>query len=254
MKNLVLSELRRVFFRKKFLALIIVSSMYMMVAAGLILVYRTGFYDPNTTMEVDRLSFAVHLLRDYHFYFLIVLFPIIFVECFCGEIASGKFRMFMTRPYSKTKIILSKVLVGAIVGGIILLVSLIIFTVLGYIKLPYVETTRFFYIDKEFNAIGAFIYSLKFYALEWFILMGLMSVIATLSVLIRNSVVVFLGTIASIVFTLYLSEKLSYFIESNKAIFDVLSGKENFIIYNILVIIVGIALTVILFNKRDYLY
>ncbi|MCM1991589.1 hypothetical protein [Oceanirhabdus seepicola] len=254
MKNLVLSELKRVFFRKKFLALIFVSIMYLVLSAGLMLVCRVGFYDPNITMEVNRLNFSVHLLRDFHFYFLIVLFPIIFVECFCGEIASGKFRMFITRPYSKTKIILSKVIVGAIVSGIILLGSLIIFTALGYIKLPYVETTRFFNIDKEFTAIGSFIYSLKFYALEWFILMGLMSIVATLSVLIRNSVVVFLGTIASIVFTLYISEKFLYFLESNKAIFDTLAGDGSFIIYNGLVVIVGMVITVILFNKRDYLY
>ncbi len=254
MKNLVLSELKRVFFRKKFLALIFVSIMYLVVSAGLMLVCRVGFYDPNITMDVDRLNFAVHLLRDYHFYFLVVLFPIIFVECFCGEIASGNFRIFITRPYSKTKIILSKVIVGAIVCGIILLGSLIIFTVIGYIGLPYVETTSFFNIKKEFTTIGALLYSLKFYALEWFILMGVMSIIAVLSVLIRNSVVVFLGTIASIVFTLYVFEKLSYFLESNKAIFDVLAGDGNFVIYNALLIIVAMAITVILFNKRDYLY
>ena len=254
MKNLVLSELKRVFCRKKFLVLILVSMMYLVFSAGLILVCRIGFYDPNTTMEVDRLNFAVHLLRDFHFYFLIVLFPIIFVECFCGEIASGKFRMFITRPYSKTKIILSKVLVGAIVSGIILLGSLIIFTVIGYVILPAVQTTRFFNIDKEFSGIGAFIYSLKFYALEYFILMGLMSIVATLSVLIRNSVVVFMVTIGSIVFTLYISEKFLYFLESNKAIFDVLAGNGSLIIYNTIVIIVGVVITVILFNKRDYLY
>lgn len=254
MKNLVLSELKRIFFRRKFLALIFVSTMYLVFATGLILESKVGFYDPNITMEVNRLNFSVHLLRDYHLYFLIVLFPMIFVECFCGEIASGKFRMFITRPYSKTKIILSKVIVGAIVGGIIILASLMIFTVIGYISFPYVETTRFFNIDKDFNAIGALLYSLKFYALEWFVIMGVMSIITVLSVLIRNSVVVFLGTIVSIVFTLYVSDKLSYFIQSNKAIFDVLAGQGNFFIYNSVVIIVGMLITVILFNKRDYLY
>lgn len=121
---------------------------------------------------------------------------------------------------------------------------------------PKAETTRFFFIDKDFSQIGALIYSLKFYLLQYVIVLSVLSISSLLSVIMPNSVLSFLGTITvCILGFLYFREQLSFFIMNTTSIFDVLANKNNtFILYNALIIVAGIIGSMLIFSKRDYLY
>lgn len=255
MKNLVIAELERMTSRKMNKIFFFASIIVLVLFASWVRFFNVGFYDPNITMEINSLNFAPFVLRDYHLYLMFIFCPFIFTESLCHESVTGCLRLVLTRTYNKREVIVSKFLCCMIVSGLFLLIIFIFATLFGYLFVPKVDYTHFFNIEHSFGGAQALLYNMKFYALEYLVVVALLGISAFVSVILPNTVLAFIGTLGVSIGSLYISDAFEFFISSNKIIFDVLANINTSFFYSVIPITaVSMVLSVIFFSKKDYLY
>lgn len=253
MKNIILCELDRMVKSKKNKYLFIISIVIFILFGLFIKSFNTGFYDQDTTIALNSLNTGPFIIREFHLYLVFVFCPMIFIESFNHENTSGAYRMVLVRGYEKKDYIISKLISCAIVSAIFMATVYIIGTIFGYITMDKVETTKYFNIGGEFNFVGALFYNLKFYALEYIIILAVLGVSAFVSVLANNSAIAYIVSLGLCIGSIYISDAFEFFFGSSKIIFDVLANINNTFISTCIIIIVLTSIgSVFIFNKKDY--
>ncbi len=253
MKNLIGSELERIFSSKKTKVTFIVSMILLILILFFVKIGETGFYDPKISVKLNSLNFAPFILREFHMVLAIIICPMLFTESFNSERTNGYYRMIMIRPYSKLQMFLSKWISQAITFGILILITFIITIVFGYLALPEASEANFFNIAGSFSKTGALLFNFKFYLCEYLVILAILSINALMGVLMPNSVLAFIGSVGVCLGSLYIVDKLEFLIFSTKGIFDILSGiSMSVLLYSLLIIIIGFLSGMVLFVSIDY--
>lgn len=257
MKNLVVSELERVWSRGKTKGLLVLFTIVTVLWGFFMKQSDMGFYDPDTIMKLNSLNFGVFIVRDIHPLLVFVVLPMLYVDCFNGEHSLGYYRNVMIRPYEKWQFIVSKIITQIIVTFIVVLIMFVLTTILGNLFFDKVDSTEFFKVSGSFSFVGALIYRAKFYFVEFVILVSVLSLSTLICSIIPNIVLAFMSIIGFFIGGIYvLGDNFFFFLSSGKDIFDVLGNVQSYNFYIIILsfIIVGITSTLILWKKRDFLY
>lgn len=257
MRNLVISELERVWSRGKTKGLLILFIGLTILWGVFMKQSDMGFYDPNTIMKLNSLNFGVFIVRDIHPLLVFVVLPMLYVDCFNGEHSLGYYRNVMIRPYEKWQFIVSKIITQMIVTFIVVVIMFVLTTILGNLFFDKVDSTEFFKVPGNFSFLGAFIYRAKYYFVEFVILISVLSLSALICTIIPNVVLAFMSIVGFFIGGIYvLGDNFFFFLSSGKDIFDVLGNVQSYNFYIIIVsfIIVGITSTLTLWKRKDFLY
>lgn len=254
MKNIILCELDRMYKSKKNRWLFIVSTVVFILFAFFIRTFDLGFYDPNTTVYLDSLNTAPFIMREFHLYLVFVFCPMIFIESFNHEFTVGAYRMILGRGYNKKEYIIAKLVSCALITGLFMLIMYIIGNSFGFVFMNRVESTHYFNIDRNFGILGAIIYNLKYYALEYLIMVAIMAISSIVGIISKNSIVAYILSLGLCIGAMYINDLFVFFFLSSQTIFDVLSNmNNNFMIICTIIILLSSGASVFVFDKKDYL-
>lgn len=256
MKQLIQSEFDRLVMRRRTMIILILSVLAFLCLAFFNSMFGVGFYDPYTTASLDALNFAPFMLRDYHFYFVLILCPLLVVETFNRERYSGEYRMVMIRPYSKLQLYQAKIITLAILMGIFTFVLWIVGIGFANMMLPSVRETSFFEPQIRYTSTDAILFSLKFYIVEYMIIMSVIGVMSLISLLLPNTIFAFLGSIFVVCIVGFGFAPFEFLMSSTRSIFDLLLGMGNginVILYVLVILGIGMVGSYAIFRGNDYL-
>lgn len=254
MKNLVLCELNRLIRRKANIVLFVIALFVLLLSLKYVEFFGIGFYTPKDTVPLNNINFAPFVIREFHAFMVIIAFPTIFIESFNNEFVNSSYRLIMIRPYSKVKFILAKILSSMVIAFIFIMITFTISILYGYIFLPKVEYTNFYNIASDFSAFSAFIYVLKFYLIEYLIIVCVLCISMLISIVMPNSVLAFLGTVLVLIAGRYVNKEVEFLYVSAETIFKVLANLNNsFFVIVITILTFTVCISMISFKKRDYL-
>ncbi|KRG15732.1 ABC transporter permease [Lederbergia galactosidilytica] len=253
MKNIIISEYERTFKRKK--TMIGLAIYGCVLAFECFFLYAMGglsFYDPEHSVQLNSINTAPFLLRELGIFLHFILIPIFVVDSFSGEYSSGALRLVLIRPQKRLKILLAKWLVQASFVMAIMLVTWLVGTIFGMISMPYVEETTF-YETGPMNAFYGMLYTLLFYGLATFIMMGVIGLCSLMSMLLPNPILAFAGTVAALIGSLYVHDVFEYFLTSD-AIFKILGEQRGeFYISLFLIIVISCMMNVKIWQKKQWI-
>ncbi|SHE32983.1 hypothetical protein [Clostridium fallax] len=254
MKNLVISEFYRMIHSKKYKILLLIAYIVFILNGFYIRIFNLGFYDPLTTIELNSLNGAPFILREFHLFLFFIFCPIVFSDIFNHEDVSGSYRLIMLRPYKKIDFIISRIITSIIFTGLFVFSIAILGILFGYLFLDKTSSTVFF-DGNNYNLVGAFLYNLKFYGVEFIILLSLLGISSIVGILSPNSVIAYLGSLSLCVGLVYLSQIFRFMAFSSQFIFDVLNNKNTTLIISCtLIAVITLIASVIIFKRKDYLY
>ena len=256
MKTLIQSELSRLVIRRRTIIILILSILAFLFLAFFNSFFGSGFYDPNQTATLDALNFAPFVLRDYHFYLVLVLCPLLVVESFNRERTSGEYRMVMIRPYSRRQFYSAKIISLAIVIGVLVFILWILAMILGSLVLPKSTTTSFFNPKVSYTMVEAIFFSFKFYLIEYFMLVAIISVVSSISLLLASPLLSYVASIFLLFGLGFSTASFEFLAISTRSIFDLLLGIGagwHVILSLIVVLGLGTGSSYVLFKRNDYL-
>lgn len=256
MKILIQSELSRLVMRRRTIIILILSVLAFLFLAFFNSSFGIGFYDPNQTAKLDALNFAPFVLRDYHFYLVLVLCPLLVVESFNRERTSGEYRIVMIRPYSRTQFYSAKIISLAIIMGILMFILWILAMILGGVLLPQTPATSFFNPEVSYTMSEAIFFNFKFYLVEYFMLLAIISVISSISLLLSSPLLSYVASIFLLYGIGFSIVPFEFLVTSTRSIFDLLLGIEagGHVILSLIVILgLGMGSSYVMFKRNDYL-
>lgn len=105
------------------------------------------------------------------------------------ERRSGELRQVITRGYPMWKVLASKMLLLSIVFAILFMECLILSGITGYLAMPKVDQAYTFFSYIPIQGLSALSYTIKYYALAFLSVLGMLSLMTWVSVLAKNKVV-----------------------------------------------------------------
>ena len=256
MKQLVQSELQRLLMRRRTLIILVMSLLAFLFLAFFNSMFGVGFYDPIITTRLDSLNFSPFILRDYHFYFILIFCPFLTVETFNRERYSGEYRLVMIRPYSRMEFYSAKMISLCIIMAMMMFILWVIGNGLAYVMLPRVSETSFFEPSVVYSSFKAMIFGFKFYVIEFIILMSVIGIISLISLIVRNTVLSFLASVFVLWIIGFSLPTFEFLVSSTRSIFDVLLGMGmgwHVILYVMLTLVIGMGGSSIILKRSDYL-
>ncbi|MBM7854020.1 hypothetical protein JOC37_000392 [Desulfohalotomaculum tongense] len=256
MKALILSELERIWGRKRTGILFILNIVFIFIICAFINFYKVGFYGTDAYIKLNSLNFSPFVLREGHIILACIICPIIFIDCLNYEKTSGGFRLYMIRAYDKFEYIVSKWTALSITLFIFVLSIFIVSTVFGFTLMPQTEYTELINVQGKHGLISALIYNIKFYMIEYMILLCILGIASLVSVLAPNAVLAVIATIAVIVGSIYVWDGFSFLLFSTDEIFKVLGGinTAQFFINSAGIILITALSSEIIWNKKGYYF
>lgn len=257
MKRLIASEFERIFRSKRTKGLLIFYLIMIIANCIFRLMAPNGSYDGvNYNVPLNRLNFSPFVFYEIRFELLYIILPILFIDCINYEQSIGAFRMYVTRPYKKYEFIISKWIALALTTFILIFIAFIVSTVFGYLFMPKASGVKFYNIIHEFNTIGAILYTLRFFIVQFIISLCSLSLATIIGVIINNSIISILVVIAVNVGLGFYTKVFEFLNNTTKYGFYVLSGTApiNFYLILIATLFGGLAIGTFLWQKKDYIY
>lgn len=252
MKALLMSEFERIFSRKKTKILLLIFFLITLLDCVFVGFYGVAVYNPELQEPLNNLNFPSILAKEVYFILAFLIFPILFIDSFSGELSEGAYRLLLIRPVSRTKLLLAKWSAQVILVFSFLFIAFVISYIYGMFFVNHAESTMFLDKNVQYNAIEAFFYTLKFYSVLFIIASSILMIANLMSLLVVNPVVNFVMTIGSMVGSIYIYDGFKYFISSGAEAFRIVSqGNYTFFLLNAIIIIVGVGLNVFIWNNRD---
>lgn len=257
MKRLIASEFERIFKSRRTQVLLVFYIAVIISSCAFRLMSPMGSYDGvNYTVALNSLNFSPFVFYEARFELLYIILPILFIGSINYEQSIGAFRMYMIRPYKKHEFIISKWIALTLTTFIFIFMGFIISTVFGYLFMPKVSSVKFYNMQQEFGSVHALLYNIKFFGIQFIISLSVLSIASIVGIIISNSVISILAVIAVMVsLSLYIKifEFLNY---STKYGFYVLAGTAPISFYMILIalLIGGLFISTLLWEKKDYIY
>ncbi|MBN2907958.1 ABC transporter permease subunit [Polycladomyces sp. WAk] len=252
MKDLVVSELERIWSRKKtavsfgILGLLLVFMTFWLQRGGI------GFYDPLHTTRLNSVNFSVFLLKEISFVLSLILIPMMVADSFNGEYTSGAYRLVLIRPYARWQLLTAKWVSQAAVIGAMLAMILLYGLLAGAALFPHVETVPFFN-RPEAEGYG---FVLLFYGWHALIFLALLGVGGLLSSVLPNTIVAFFGLIAFLVGAVYVSRQMVFFLKTGESVFKLMGGLGTSSVLALLAacLLFSCSMTYVLWGRRDWVY
>ncbi|MCY6355913.1 hypothetical protein [Clostridium sp. ZS2-4] len=255
MKPLIISELERIWQRKRTGIFLIIYILLTLGACMFLNFYKVSFYDPNTEIKLNSLNFAPFVMKEVHIVLMFVVCVMLFTDSLSYEKSIGAYRLVMIRPYKKYKFISSKWISLIITLLPFVLSTFLISTIFGMVYLPKVYSTTILNMTGLFSAADMMIFNLKFYFLELVILICLLAISSIVSLVVPNAVI---GAISTIVITgglIYVHDKFDFLIINLQRIFEILTHvtEGTFSLMATCMIVIGFIVSAGVWSKRDCL-
>ncbi|MBC2396828.1 ABC transporter permease [Clostridium tetanomorphum] len=257
MKELIISEFLRMRKRKKnkiCILMLIVSFIFTLVWDKTpFLGSGTEFYTPDISTKINSLNFAIFSMKNLILLLFLIVLPVLFIDSLSGEYESGAYRLILTRPYTRTQLWISKLIVQSLFAGAIFTVFFIASTIFGYLLFPKVSTTTFYTNPRLYNAVDALIYNFKAVALMYLISNAILALSSVISSIIPKVVPSFILLLCTLAGGMYANDSLEVFIFPFNKIVRLLSLGERTKFYTpvLACLIVGFILSTFIFNKKD---
>ncbi|ERI09709.1 hypothetical protein [Aneurinibacillus aneurinilyticus] len=215
---------------------------------------RRSFYDPNHVVHLNSLNTAPFLLRELALYLHLVLIPMLVVDSFNAENTSGALRMVLLRPIAYTRLVMAKWLVLALLLLGIVLSMLIVGTLFAKLAMPYAETVAFLNTD-TYTAVGAFIFSVRFYSIAYIVLLAVLGVGCFVSTVLPHPILSYSAIVGLLIGSLYVSSHFLFFLGPSDSIFQLIGGVKGSEMYWIALVcaIMGYVMTLWIWRRRDWM-
>ncbi len=254
MKNIIKSELDRMIKSKKNKWLFIISIGIFILQGFFIKTFNVGFYDPNIITSLNSLNTPPFIIREFHLFLLYVFCPMIFIESFNHENTSGGYRMVLIRGYKKRDYIISKLMCCVMLMAVFMVITYIVGTLFGYLFIDKTNATTYFNMEGSFGVFKAALYNFKFYGLEYLIVLAFLGISSIIGIISKNSVIAYFLSLGICIGSIYISDTFEFFLGSTKVIFDTLANMNNTFILSCIIIMVSTSvISILIFEKRDYL-
>ncbi|MDR6226906.1 ABC transporter permease [Desmospora profundinema] len=208
MNNLVVSEWERIWARKKTRWIAVLFPVLALSVAWFVSQFGIGFYTLDETTSLHTLNFPLFLMRELSLLLVFIFVPMLMVDSFNGETASGAYRLVLLRPQKRGSLLLAKWITQC---GWILTLLLIAYgagSVYGWLTLPAVNQTTFYFEGGDSYGVGeAFFYHAAFFGVLFLVLLTLMGLCTLIGVWSPNPVVAFISYIVVLVGSLYVSDQ-----------------------------------------------
>ncbi|MDA1668143.1 ABC transporter permease [Bacillus cereus] len=253
MKNLLISEFQRIFSRRKTKILLIVFLILVVFDCIFLNLGESIVYDrAGATGTLNNLNFPSLAGKEVFINLSLIIFPILFVDSFNGELASGSYRLICIRPVDRLRLIISKWIAQFSIVFLFLTITFVVSYVYGTYFVVHADNTTFLNKDITYDSLGAFIYTVKFYFILLFISSSILIIASCVSVILSNPVLSFLLTLGIMVGSIYVNEKFSYFLSAGEAAFHLLA-KSNYTFYllNGIIILFGALINIAVWRRKD---
>lgn len=252
MKTLLASEFERIFSRKKTKILLILFCLITLLDCLFVGVYGVAVYNPEFQGPLNNLNFTSVLAKEIYFILSFLIFPILFIDSFSGELSEGAYRLVLIRAVSRKKLLLAKWITQITLVVTFLSISFVISYIYGMFFIDHVESTMFLDKNVQFNAIEAFLYTLKFYGVLFIIAISILMIVNFMSLLIVHPVINFLMAIGFMIGSMYIYDGFKYFLISGSEAFRIIShGDYTFFLLNAIIIVAGAIFNSLIWKKRD---
>jgi len=254
MRKLIASEFQRIWMNEKtiiLLMLVIIDAIYGCIWKQQI----KGSYDEFTyNVILNSLNFSPFAFCEGSSILFYIVLPIVAIDSINSEKMIGAFRMYMIRPYKKYQYILSKWIALGLTTFILMVIVFIISIIFGCTFMPKVSTVKFYNIDYDFRTVGALLYITKFFLMQFFVAMFIVSMSTVIAVIIPNSVISILAVISLIIGLGGFTSYFKFLVRNCKYAFYTLGNAEPISQHFIVAggIIGFLLIGRVLWSKKDY--
>lgn len=253
MKNLIISEFERTFKRKKTTIGLIIFG-FALLLEGLFLFAMNGvsFYDANHSVQLNSINTAPFFLRELGLLIYFVLIPMFVVDSFNGEYSSGALRLVLIRPKKRLHVLLAKWFVQMCIFLGVLIVTWAAATLFGKMFMPHVTETTF-YQTGTMNTFTGMLYTVAFYGIVFIIIMAVIGLCSLISMVMPNPVLAYMGTIGTLVGSLYVHDIFAYFLTSDP-IFKVLAEPQlAFYLSLLIIVLISSMINIGIWKKKQWM-
>ncbi|MDX8044442.1 ABC transporter permease subunit [Gracilibacillus sp. S3-1-1] len=253
MKNIWISELERVFKRKKTIVGIIIYLLLVGFQCLFLWSFGVGFYNAEEAVYLNNLNAAPFFLRELGIFLIFILIPMFVVDSFNGECSSGAYQLILTRPQDRAKLFIVKWAVQAVIILALLAVTWVVTTLFGNLLFPTVTETPFYQIE-GLQVLQAYGYSLLFYVIAALVLLSVIALGGVISTIMPNTIISYLAIIGMLVGAIYLSDHFIFYFSLSDSIFDVLGGENHsLLILVFLIMVISFIINITVWKKRDWM-
>lgn len=252
MNALVKSELSRIFSRKKTIVLFAIFLLLVVFDSFFIHFFGQAIFSRHgDAAPLTQHNFPVALGKETFFFLHFLIFPILFIDSFSGELSDGSYRFIMTRPISRMNLLLSK----WISQIFMLIIFFAVVIIIGYVyAFAFVETssaTMFLHPTKEYSAMESILFTMKFYGLLFLVSCCVLMIASFVSFFIHPILSYFL-TVGLMVSAVFVHDVFRFFILPGEEVLRIIYERDiTFIILTMLIITVGFLINSVVWKKRD---
>lgn len=251
-KDLVKSELSRIFARKKtvvfltiFMILTILDSMFIHFF-GQVIFNRHGVSAPLT-----QHNFPVALGKEIFLFLHFFIFPILFIDSFSGELSDGSYRFVMTKPVSRMHLLFSKWLSQIIITLLFFAIVIVIAYGYSFLFIESITATMFLHPTKVYSPIESFLFTMVFYGLL-FLISCCVLMIASFVAFYIHPIISYVVTVGMMVIPVLIHKNFWFFILPGEEVLRIVHERDvTFLILTMFIITVGLLVNSFAWNKRD---
>lgn len=255
MKRLIASEFERIIRIRRNWGLLAFYILVIIANCAFRFASPEGSYDgKNYTVVLNSLNFSPFVYYETKLALLYIILPVLFIGVINYEETTGSFRMYMIRPYKKYEFIVSKWAALGITTFILIITQFVINTIFGYLFMPKASSVKFYNISHGFSPLQAFLCTLAFFIVQFVISLSVLALSSVIGSIINNSVISTLAVMAVLVVLGFYTKLFEFLYNTTKYGFYVLSGTGPLSFYVSLLgmIIGGLVISVLLWQKKDY--
>lgn len=202
---------------------------------------------------LNSLNTAPFLLRELGLFLSLILIPMFVVDSFNGEYSSGAYRLILLRPYERTKLLIVKWSIQAVIILGLLAVTWLAGMIFGKLVFPEVAETTFYQTD-SLQPVGSFMYVIAYYVIAYLILLAVLTFGSLISTLMPNSILSYAGIIVFLVGSIYISNHFSVLLFMGDSIFKIMSGNHDIMLVLVLFLILSnYGINLLIWKKRDWI-
>lgn len=252
MKALVISELTRIFSRKKTIILLFVIILFTLFDSLFIGFFEEAIYNSHgVSAPLNQLNFPVVLGKEIFFLLHFLIFPIFFIDSFSGELSDGSYRFIMTRPISRMHMLFSKWIGQTVLLFLSFLTIILISYAYGWFFIEPAKSTMFLHPSKQYGALESFIFILQFYSILFIISLCVLMIASSVATFI-NPILSYFVTVGVMVTTVYIGETFTFFLLPGEEALRIVHERDHaFLILTTMIITVGLLLNTFIWEKRD---
>ncbi|RWR04379.1 ABC transporter permease subunit [Siminovitchia fortis] len=253
MKQLLASEYERVFKKKKTIVGILIFCFVLAFECFFLYQMDVSFYDPEQVVPLNSINSAPFFLRELGVFLHFILIPMFVVDSFNGEYSSGALRLVLIRPQKRVNVLLAKWIVQASIFFMIMVFTWLVGTIFGRMLMPNVEETSF-YQTGSMDAVGGLLYTLKFYAMAFLIVIAVIGLCSLISMLMPNPILAYAGTVVVLVGGIYIQDVFDYLFVPSDSIFAVLGKfQAGFYVSLFLIIAASCMINIGIWKKKQWM-